>query len=176
MKKILFFVLFCFGLMQLTQAQVIELIGIGIRDVNPGVLVIPDPGSVDHVVIEAAGIFRENAVPSQVKFWDDNESYEVDFILAEVDLAPNIVNGDSQKWGYYTATFNDVDADGEISLDKLGNVDANEEITSITAYVYRTGGSGIHSEVKGDHAFLYHNGSADPMVYNFTIPSFIRAT
>lgn len=171
MKKILFLVLLCFGLLQIAQAQVIELIGIGVRDVNPGVLVISDPGTVDHVVIEAAGIFRNYSVPSDVRFWDDDEDYTVSFNLAEIDLAPGIINGESQNWGYYTATFNTIDADGEISLDKLGNMDADEEITAITAFVYRTGGgSGVYSEAKGDHAFLYHNGAADPLVYNFTIP------
>ncbi|QGY43926.1 T9SS type A sorting domain-containing protein [Maribellus comscasis] len=169
MKKFLLSFLLSFSILQMTQAQVIELIGIGVKDVDNPVLYIPDPGSVDHVVVEAAGIFRENAVPSSVKFFDSNEWDTVQFQLAETDLAPPVLNGASQKWGYYTTTFNDVDAGG-ITLDKQGNVDANEEIVSFTAYVYRTGGSGIHSEAKGDHAFLFRNGSVDPLEYTFTIP------
>lgn len=167
MKKILFLFFLSFGLVQFTQAQVIELIGMGVKDVNSPVLVIPDPGSVDHVVIEAAGIFRTfqgDPAPADVQFSDSDETPAASSFI---DASPQkTITIPEQRWGYYTATFNTVDAGG-ITLHNTGQ---EPYIVSLVAYVYRTGGSGIYSEAKGDHAFLFRNGSLDPMVYNFTIP------
>jgi len=167
MKKILLLVFLSIGLIHLTNAQTIELIGMGVKDVNSPVLVIPDPGTVDHVVVEAAGIFRTYAgdpLPQDVQFFDSNETPAASVFI---DASPQkTISIPEQKWGYYTATFNTVDAGG-ITLENTGQ---EAYIVSFTAYVYRTGGSGIHSEVKGDHAFLFRNGSGDPVVYNFTIP------
>jgi hypothetical protein len=167
MKKFIPFVLLCIGSFQFAQAQVVELIGMGVKDVNSPVLVIPNPGTVDHVVVEAAGVFRTyrgEPEPTDVQFYDSDETPAPSaFMLADIIKTIPIPD---QKWGHYTATFNTVDAGG-ITLNNTGQ---EAYIVSITAYIYRTGGPGIYSEAKGDRAFVYQNGSGDPVVYNFTIP------
>ncbi|MCG6190236.1 T9SS type A sorting domain-containing protein [Maribellus maritimus] len=167
MKKFLSLLFLSFGLVQFSHAQVVELIGIGVKDVSSPILYIPDPGSVDHVVVEAAGVFRTyrgEPEPTDVQFYDSDETPAPSvFIEAVVQKTVPIPE---QKWGHYTATFNTVDAGGIT----LNNVGQEAYIVSFTAYVYRTGGAGTYSEAKGDRAFLYQNGSGDPVVYNFTIP------
>ena len=168
---------------QFSNAQTIELIGIGVKNaVSDPVLTISDSATVDHVVVEAAGVFRgliadlyNDPAPGPIKFYesgDGTEDVTVDFILAEEDYAPDIDNGTKQFWGYYTATFNDVDNDG-ISLDKMG---FTTQIVSFTAYVYRTGGSlEILNQVDNNHVFFFRNGSGNPYSYDFTLPSSIEA-
>jgi hypothetical protein len=179
MKKFLFLIVMSVCIVQFANAQVIELIGIGVKNaVGDPVLLISDPGTVDHVVVEATGVFRglipdlyNDPAPSPIKFYesgDGTEDVTVDFILAEEDYAPFINNGVDQFWGYYTATFNNVDAQG-ISLNKMG---LTTQIVSFTAYIYRIGGSlEILNKVDNNHVFFFRNGSSDPYSYNFTLPS-----
>jgi hypothetical protein len=166
MKKKLLLLVLSIAFFQFANSQVIELVGIGVENTNPSTLYISDPGTVDHVVVEAASVFR-GTTPADVTFSDANENYTVSFNLAEQDFAPTVPNGVSQHWGYYTATFTDVDAGG-ITLE---NYDQLENVISFTAYVYRSGGDpDVYSMVEYDHAFVFHNGAADPLTYNFTLP------
>ncbi|MCY1723262.1 T9SS type A sorting domain-containing protein [Prolixibacteraceae bacterium Z1-6] len=166
MKKKLLLLVLSIALVQFANSQVIELIGIGVENVNPSTLYISDPGTVDHVVVEAAAVFR-GTTPVDVTFSDVNESYTVSFNLAEQDFAPTVPNGVTQNWGYYTATFSDVDASG-ITLENYNQL---ENVISFTAYIYRTGGDPyVYSMIEYDHAFVFHNSSADPLIYNFTLP------
>lgn len=166
MKKFLLLLVLSIAMVQIAHSQVIELVGIGTENVNPSVLVISDPGTVDHVVVEAAAVFR-GTTPADVTFSDANESYTVSFNLAEQDFAPTVPNGVTQHWGYYSATFTDVDAGG-ITLENYNQL---ENVISFTAYIYRTGGDpNAYSMVTYDHAFVFHNGAADPVTYNFTLP------
>lgn len=162
---------------QFANAQIIELKGIGVKNaVGDPMLTIFDPGTVDHVVVEATGVFRvgiapyNDPVPGQIRFYkssNETEDETVNFILAEHDYAPTVDNGINQFWGYYTATFNDVDDQG-ISLDKMG---LTTQIVSFTAYIYRTGGSlEILNQVDNNHVFFFRNGSDNPYSYNFTLP------
>jgi len=179
MKRILFLIIImgvCIA--QFANAQVIELIGNGVKNaVGDPVLLISDPGTVDHVVVEAAGVFRgfipdlyNDPPPGPIKFYENGDGTEdatVNFNLAEYDYAPTVPNGSSQFWGYYTATFNNVDNQG-ISLDKMG---LTTQIVSFTAYIYRTGGAiEILNKVDNNHVFFFRNGSSDPYSYVFTIP------
>ncbi|HKK61241.1 MAG TPA: hypothetical protein VJ951_01695, partial [Bacteroidales bacterium] len=167
MKKIVFLFVIGLGMFQIANSQTIELIGKGVLNENIATITFTDHSSVDYVVVEAAAVFRNDLTPKQVNFTDSNDNYKVDFNLAEQDFAPGITNGNDQKWGYYTAIFYDVDAGG-ITLDKMGQ---GENILSFTAYVYRNeSNSDIYSEVEYDHAFFFHNGAADPLTYNFTLP------
>jgi hypothetical protein len=170
MKRFLLLIVMGFITTQFLNAQVIELIGKGVHEVNPSTLTITDPGSVEKVVVVADAIFRDSIQPADVQFSDDNESYTASFTPTTPNLAqPFIINDPTQKFGYYTATFNTVDADGEITLNNFGQ---QEQVISFMAYVYRTGDSpNVYSEVKGDHAFLFRLGSGFPVIYNFTIPS-----
>lgn len=170
MKKNLLLIVFGVCTAQFLNAQVIELIGKGVHEVNPSTLTIPDPGSVDKVVVVATAIFRDSIQPAEVQFSDNNENYSTVFNPTPIKLAqPFILNDLTQKFGYYTATFSSVDADGEIAMENFGQ---QNQITSFTAYVYRAGAApGVYSEVKGDHAFLFRLGSGFPVVYNFTLPS-----
>lgn len=170
MKRFLLLIVMGFITTQFLNAQVIEIIGKGVHEVNPSTLTISDPGSVEKVVVVAVAIFRDSIQPADVQFSDNNENYTAAFNPTPIKLAqPFILNDPTQKFGYYTATFNTVDADGEITMENFGQ---QSQITSFTAYVYRTGADpGVYSEVKGDHAFLFRLGSGFPVVHNFTIPA-----
>lgn len=175
MKKILLFVLMGFGILNLSKAQVIELTGMGVADEDgPVTLTFSDPGTIEKVVVEAAAVFRnyKDKDPDDVAFYrHEGENIESSFILTEQDYAPSVPNGGQQKWGYYTAEFDGVDADG-ITLDKKGQ---GEHIISFTAYVYRSGnGPEIYHTVKYEHGFVFRNGSEDPLIYNFTIPTSLK--
>lgn len=173
MKKILLLVILSIGLIQFANAQVVELIGKGVLNSNNETLLFTDPASIDHVVVEAAAIFWPSALtPTSVKFYETGlnpEEYTVDFNYAEQNYSPlvNSPAGDGD-WGYYTATFNDVDAGG-ITLDQMANLG---HIISFTAYIYRVGGNvDMYCMREDDHAFVFLNGSSNPLTYNFNLPS-----
>ena len=170
MKKSLLLFLLCFSLIGFAQAQFIELIGVGVLGQSDPVLIISDPGTVDSVVIEAAATFRHFApyndpAPADVSFSDSNES-SGSVSYSPVSVVKTTMTLPPHDWGYYSATFKDVDGGG-ITLHNTGQ---ENYIASLVAYVYRTGGEGIYSEVRGDHAYLFRNGSLDLVVYDFTIP------
>jgi hypothetical protein len=172
MKRILSFIVMGIAMLQMANAQVVELTGEGVFGVNPSTLMISDPGTVDSVVVVAAARFHNGAVPADVEFSDANETYTVSFNEANPVITQPwvqaMIDDGTLTFGYYTAKFDDADAAG-IALDNFGQ---EEYVRSFTAYIYRSGGSPeIHSEVKGEHAFLFIGGSDHPLVYNFTIPT-----
>ena len=171
MKNFLLLIVLGIGMVQFVNAQVIEVIGKGVLNVDNETLYFTDLSSIDHVVVEAAAIFWPNSlIPGQVEFYETGDGAEdaiVDFIYAEQNFSP-LSNPGSGHWGYYTATFNNVDAGG-ISLAQMSNLG---EVISFTAYVYRNGASPeMWSTRMDDHAFVYLNGSGDPLTYNFTVPA-----
>lgn len=166
MKKILLFFILIFGMFQYSSAQVVELTGVGVLDDDPVTLTFTDLGSIDSIMVEAAGIFRNSVVPQKVTFNGDS----VAFMLAENDYAPSVPNGGAaQHWGYYQKTFkSSSDWTSGITLDKN---DQGTQIVSFYAYVFRSGGTpDIYTAVNYNHTFFYHNGSSNPYVYHFTIP------
>jgi len=172
MKKFLLFMSLCFGLFLFSNAQVIELIGKGVLDSDNETLVFSDPSTIDYVVVEAAAIFYPAPLaPTTVRFYETGtspEEYVVDFNYAEQNFShlTNSITG-SGSWGYYTATFSDVDAGG-ITLDQMSSLG---HVLSFTAYVYRTSGiTEMFSTTTADHAFVFSNGSSNPLTYDLTIP------
>ncbi|WP_319502718.1 T9SS type A sorting domain-containing protein [uncultured Draconibacterium sp.] len=166
MKKILLVVVFGIAMFQLIYAQSVEVIGVGVLNDDTPSLTIPNPGTVDHVVVEATAIY-DNVTPGMVTFYDADDTYaDVPFNYTEQNLSPE-VNGAQYHFGYFTATFNDVDA--TITLDKTSE---GISVKSFVAYIYRTGsGPELWSSIMYDHAFVYHNGSDNPLIYNFSVPA-----
>ncbi|WP_319480764.1 T9SS type A sorting domain-containing protein [uncultured Draconibacterium sp.] len=151
-----------------STAQEIELIGKGVLNQDNQTITFTDPASIDMVVVEAACIFEDRA-PATARFYETvgGEDYEVEFNYVEQNLSVH-ANGDFYHFGYFTATFSDVDASG-ISLEQLTHFG---EVLSFTAYVYRNDSPpNIYSTVKDDHAFVFNNGSASPLIYEFSIPA-----
>lgn len=166
MKKILPFLILIFGIYIISNAQVVELTGVGVLNDDPVTLNFTDTGSIDSIMVEAAGIFRDNVVPQKVTFNDDS----VAFMLAENDYSPVVTNGAAQHWGYYQKTFkSSSDWTAGITLDKN---DQGTQIVSFYAYVFRSGGTPeVYTAVNYNHTFFYQNGSGNPYVYHFTIPA-----
>ncbi len=171
MKRILLIMVLGFAVLQLANAQVIELIGQGVVGVNPSTLLIPDNGPVEKVVVVAAALFYGTvpANPQDITFSDANETHSVSFMETDPTiLLPYLANDPNLAFGYYTATFNTVDVGGII----LNSHGQEKYIISYTAYVYRSGDApGVFSDVKGPHACLYRNGKDSPMEYSVTIPA-----
>ena len=166
MKKFLLFVIFGIATIEFANAQVIELIGKGVYEVNPSELIIPSPNSVEKVVVVAAARFHNSVEPADVNFYDVDDNITAEFMDASPNLTPSWVLDGTVKFGYYTATFKDVDE--KVYLDNFGQ---EEYIRSFTAYIYRTDSDPeIFSEVLDSHAFVFRNSSNDPLVYNFNIP------
>ena len=175
-------------MIQLVSAQVIEVIGKGIIEDSNATLTIPNMGTVDKVVVEAAAEFSDDVgelpykVPINVTFSSGSKVIQAEFQNVDENKSPAIYNtplpGYYQLWptggpvlslGYYTATFNKADiSDGQISLDKNGQ---GKCILSFYAYIYRTDGTvNKFSLIVEERAFLYLNGIENPMEYEFDLP------
>nr|WP_319266774.1 T9SS type A sorting domain-containing protein [uncultured Draconibacterium sp.] len=168
MKNYLLLICLIFCAVNFATAQQIELTGKGVLNMDNQTLTFTDPASIDMVVVEAACIFEDKA-PATARFYETvgGEDYEVEFNYVEQNLSVH-ANGDFYNFGYFTATFNDVDASG-ISLEQLTHFG---EILSFTAYVYRNDSPpNVYSLVEDDHAFVFNNGSTSPLVYEFNIPA-----
>jgi len=170
MTRFLLITIIIIGTVSLSRSQVVELIGEGVISENTYALEIPNPATVDHVIVEATAIFSEiseaEARNRTVTFSNTTGDNQVAYFqYTELNYGAN-ANLDKYHTGYFSATFNDVGT-GKIFLDKMGN---GTSVISFTAYVYRIGSSGIYNTIIDDHAYVYHNGSANPVNYNFTIP------
>lgn len=183
MKKHLLVLVVSIAMIQLVSAQVIDVVGKGIiNDDNP-TLTIPDMGTVDKVVVEAAAEFLGDygvlpyAVPGSVTFSSGSTSIAAGFNNIDINKSPYVVEG--QYWnlwdykvaslGYYTATFDKADiSGGEITLDKN---DQGKSILTFYAYIYRNDGSvNKYSLISEKRAFLWLNGLENPMEYEFDLP------
>ena len=183
MKKHLLLLVVSIAMIQLVSAQVIDVVGKGIiNDDNP-TLTIPDMGTVDKVVVEAAAEFMGDygvlpyVVPANVTFSSGSTSIAAGFNNIDINKSPYVADG--QYWnlwnlkvaslGYYTATFDKADiSGGEISLDKNGQ---GKSILTFYAYIYRTDGTvNKYSLISEKRAFLWLNGIENPMEYEFDLP------
>ena len=165
MKKILLVFIMLFGVFLMSNAQVIDIVGEGVKyESDPVTLTFTETGTIDSVIVEAVGVFI-NSVPDDVSF----NGITTPFKQTENFRAPGITNGEVSSWGYYTATFKSGFESG-ITLDKKGQ---GEMIVSFIAYVFRNvGAPGVYNVVNNNHTFFYHNSSLDPYVYQFSIPPY----
>ena len=192
MKKILLLVVLGIGVLQIVNAQIIEIIGKGTLDEVEPTLKIKNLQSVDKVVVEAAAIFEYGKTeptdfPDEITFSSAAVEHTVPFVTVEEVKALGVIqhtvgsniyfqtgsgSGNFYSDGYYTATFNkaDISSDGIISLNKNGQ---GENIMTFFAYVYRTNGAVSKFSIlanSSDRALVYRNGSGDALKRNFTLP------
>ncbi len=173
MKKFLLLIVTAVTILTYSNAQVVEITGQGVLNDDFVTLSFNDLSTIDHVVVEAMAFFDTRTEfppvdnpPVNVEFSDFDETESAVFMPVELNYGPH-TQGFNFYFGYYTATFNTVDAAG-ITLDKNGQGNA---ILSYYAYVYRTDGNiDMYSMTDEDHAFIFHNGSGDPVVYEFDLP------
>lgn len=150
-----------FTMVLFTQAQTIEIVGMGVHDTQVNTLMFSDIATIDHVVVEA--IFKLDSPPNgQANFYDGDENYLVDATPVEVVLnaTPYTV-----YTNYFTATFSSVGPEG-ITLDQLSNFGG---MHSFIAYVYRNlPDPEFTSYADFNHVFMFKNGIGNP--YNYVFP------
>ena len=169
-SKISTFLIAFIFLTQFAFSQTIETVGLGVYNLATSTLTFTDPGSIDHVVVEA--IYKDNAggnggVPSSgpVTFSDVDESYDANSVPVEF-LFTNPPNNDYGSFtSYFQATFNTVD-DGGITLNQGTNLG---KIHSFIAYVYRNIQTGFVSTINMDHGLFIWNGPNHPGVFTFPL-------
>ncbi|MFU8843894.1 MAG: T9SS type A sorting domain-containing protein [Bacteroidales bacterium] len=150
------------------QAQVIEVTGLGVHNQNNVILDIPDPATIDHVVVEA--IYKSKVdftnPQLQVKFYDNDDNFFADVVPVEVDLNYSSIQDDFL--GYAQATFPGTNIGPEgITLDQLGTLGS---IHSFIAYIFRTVPNPYYYSVSDfNHVYMFYNGPANAYVYNIPI-------
>jgi hypothetical protein len=182
MKKLLLLLVLSISVIQLANAQVIELVGKGVLNEDNPTLIIPNMENVEKVVVEAVGHFvnakdKIQKIPQTVTF---SSGVPIVTAFKKVDKIHSSVGKFTDpfyylhNWvlslGYYTATFNKNQiAGGAITLDKNGQ---GESIISFYAYVFRTDGTvNKYSFLSEKRAYLYRSGEEDPLEYEFDIPA-----
>jgi hypothetical protein len=172
MKKLFFLFAILMGGIFYANAQVIELVGHGVRDVNEYTLDYFSDPSITKVVVEAAAVYRNGAVPGVVKFNGNDATFK----LTEEDFCPSFANGgdavdpynkyyeDEQNWGYYQMEFTS-DFSGGITLNKNG---LGTQVVSFIAYIYKGNDPEIYSTVNFNHVLFFKNGSGKPYTYLFS--------
>ena len=164
-KKLLLFVI-ALSIFSLANAQVIDLIGKGVRGETFSNLPMTEVGTIDHVEVFAIydGRFNSPFDPSAVTFSGSLEtpvtSFNTDIINKSV--VPDPING-----AYYKATFNNIDDAGvNIAISDTYST----YIQSFYAFVYRNVPEATYkSFISPEIGFVYQNGSLDPIVYNIPI-------
>lgn len=148
----------------LSQGQIVDLAGKGVYNSPLSTLTFTDPGSIDHVVVEA--IYKKHKIDTQdpVRFFDGDETYTAYPVPVEFQLTDKPDNYISYPY-YFTATFNTIDPGG-ITLDQLTNLG---KIHSFIAYIYRS--ASYYDRVSYtdmNHVFMYQNG--EDGAYDYVIP------
>jgi len=184
MKKHLLVLVVCIAMLQLVNAQVIDVVGRGIlTDANP-TLTIPEMGTVEKVVVEAAAFFVDKTLPlttpKVITFSSVADKDPSPINTVEEMKAPLLIpysegvytrNGEYLQYRYYKEEFTKEQIlNGIISLDKNGQ---QNKIATFFAYVYRTNGNvnkySIMSATQ-DRAFVFRNAGA-PVVREFELLS-----
>lgn len=173
MKKILIFVVLCIATIQFTNAQIIELKGMGTLGDDPATITFNefDLNSIEKVVVEATAIIKNgdvNQMPGSISFSDADETKTVPFNYVKKHYS--IASFDpwyaGNHKGYYTAVFNTVDAGG-ITLDnKIG-------VYAFYAYIFLNDGSmGTYSLINRNEvpAFLHALGPDYTVEGEFMLP------
>lgn len=188
MKKFLFLIVMGIGIVQLVSAQFIDVVGKGVLNEDNPTLTIPNMETVDHVIVEATAEFVDNYVtnaipqePQNVFFSSGANVFEVEFKKVDENKSPmTYIDPYFYLWekdqgglivslGYYATTFDNEDiVGGEITLDKNGQ---NANIMTFYAYIYRIDGTvNKYSYTSEKRVFLFWNGIADPIEYEFDLP------
>lgn len=174
MKKILFSIVLSLAVFQYANAQLIELEGTGVLDQSSATIYFSDLASIDHVVVEATAIVKNgdpNVEPAEyVTFSDADETYDAGFnyVKTHYSVASFDPSYAGNHKGYYTATFNTVDANG-ITLDKN---ELGDQVMAYYVYIYRKDVSYTsYSMVNQDEvpAFLHAMGPDYPVVGEFDL-------
>jgi hypothetical protein len=148
------------------QAQITEVTGWGVHNLNNVTIDIPDPGTVDYVIVEAVYKSKINFAGKQVRFFDSNDIFWADLVPVEVNLNYSSIKDD--YLGYAQATFPGASIGPEgITLDQM---DSFGGIHSFVAYIFRTiPNPGYYSVSDFTHAYMFYNGPANAYVCNLPI-------
>jgi hypothetical protein len=165
MKTILttFFLLFSFIAV---QAQVIEVTGWGVYELNNHTLTINNPGTVDYVIVEAVYKSKIPFAGKQVKFYDNDDQYFADVVPVELDLNYHWIKDDYLGYAQAMIPGSNLGPEG-ITLDQLTTFGS---IHSFVAYIYRIDpNASYYSVADFNHVYMFHNGLANAYVYNIPI-------
>ncbi|WP_117882676.1 S8 family serine peptidase [Aureibaculum luteum] len=161
-KKILLLVI-AISLVSVTNAQVIDIIGMGTYGNPNSNLNLTAIDNIDHVNV--ASIYKgAGGIPaaSTVLFNDSNEGPSSTW-----NGASSIVQKGypSQSIGYFSSIFNSADVGG---IDMIST--DTERVHSFYAHIFRNIPNATYkSFISPEVVFFYHNGADDPYVFNIPI-------
>lgn len=168
MKKLLLASLFFFNFNGLLQAQVVDIVGIGVKGVAESTLSVSDFETIEKLEV---GAFYKGG---------DNDPASDDVLFSVYNKGPvsqwntdviiKHVGSPIKTMGYFSESFESVDGSG---IDLM--VKPTDYVHSFYTYVFRNDlTSASKSYTKLVPTFYYHNGAADPYVYNVAIDAAIN--
>jgi hypothetical protein len=152
--------------MTVDQSQIIEVNGWGVHNLNHHTLAIPDPATIDHVVVEAIYKSKIDFAGKQVRFYDNDDNVFANIVPVELELNFSWITDD--YLGYAQATFPGANIGPEgITLDQQDNLGS---IHSFIAYIFRTDpNAGYYSVSDFNHVYMFYNDVANAYTYDVPI-------
>lgn len=168
MKKLLLSVVLIFGAIFYSNAQVIDIIGVGLHGKTTETLSLTDASNIDFVKAGSIYSWNSNATINDVSFSDVNGSpLSGDFKFHPGTDITNYGVSSKVNGAYYTALFQNPDNTG-ITI----NVHNNQELFmhSFYAFVYRDIPTATYKSYANlETVFFYKKGSDSPYIYEFDI-------
>jgi len=161
MKKLLLHVVLIFSAIFYSNAQVIDIVGKGIHGDTSATIELSDLSNINHVdaFVTSKGLYA--TIPTDGVLFDNTDSQSSLWSTVDDYSSPSF----DASVGYYSQTFNNL-----ISKDINATITVKNYVHSFYVYIYRDKPSSQHiSYANLKTAFVWHNGSNDPIIYNIPI-------
>ena len=144
-----------------SNSQVIDIIGTGVHGKTSATIQLTDISNINHVdaVIASKGLYV--SVPETGVLFDNSDTASSTWNPVDIYISPLW----DESIGLYSRTFNSLN-DPNINA----SISIPNYVHSFMTYVYRDiPNATFKSFINSESAFVYHNGSDNPVIYDIPI-------